>query len=261
MSLHLVQGVAVEDSGSGPAVVCVHGLGGTSNTWTSLQSALNGFRFIRIDLPGCGRSLGNTSDISIKDMVDCVQTVCRALSIETAQWLGHSMGTMVCQHLAQRSPALVNSLLLFGPLAAPTDAAREALRARADKLSQGGLAGLQEVAEALLKTAVSAHTQSHNPAAYAFVRESLMRQSPRSYADYCLAVAQARAADIEHIEMPVLLITGDEDLVAPPAAVQAMARRMPRARSVVLQRCAHWTPVERPHECIRETRDFLKRNA
>jgi len=261
MSLHLVHGVAVEDSGTGPAVVCVHGLGGTSNTWTSLQSAFEGFRLIRVDLPGCGRSLGHTTDISVKDMVTCLQTVCRTLSIETAQWLGHSMGTIVCQHLAQDSPALVKSLLLFGPLAAPTDAACEALRARAAKVRQGGLAGLQELADALLNTAVSAHTKSHSPAAYAYVRESLMRQSPGSYADHCLALAQVRAADIEHIDLPVLLITGDEDLVAPPAAVQAMARRMPRARSVVLHRCGHWTPVERPHECIRETRDFLKRNA
>jgi pimeloyl-ACP methyl ester carboxylesterase len=81
MSLHLVHGVAVEDSGTGPAVVCVHGLGGTSNTWTSLQTAFEGFRLIRVDLPGCGRSSGDTKDISVQDMVNCLQIVCRTLSI------------------------------------------------------------------------------------------------------------------------------------------------------------------------------------
>ena len=261
MSLNLVQGVAVEDLGSGPAVVCVHGLGGTSNTWTSVQSAFEGHRLIRVDLPGCGRSVGDTKDISVQDMVNCLQMVCHTLSIETAQWLGHSMGTIVCQHLAQSSPALVKSLLLFGPLVAPSDVAREALRQRAAKVRQGGIIGLQEITDALLVTAVSAHTKSHSPAACAFVRESLMRQTPQSYADYCLALAQVKAADIEHVQVPVLLITGDEDAVSPPVAVQAMSRRMPRARSLVLNRCGHWTPVERPHECIREIRDFLKRNA
>ena len=261
MSLHIIQGVAVEDSGTGPAVVCVHGLGGTSNTWTSLQTAFEGFRLIRVDLPGCGRSSGDTKDISVQNMVNCLQIICRTLSIETAQWLGHSMGTIVCQHLAQASPALVKSLLLFGPLLAPADAAREALRQRATKVRQGGIAGLQEVTDALLVTAVSSHTKSHSPAALAFVRESLMRQTPQSYADYCLALAQVKAADVEHIAAPALLITGDEDLVSLSAAEQAMARRMPRARSLVLHRCGHWTPVEKPHECVRETREFLKRNA
>jgi hypothetical protein len=36
-----------------------------------------------------------------------------------------------------------------------------------------------------------------------------------------------------------------------------MAERMPSARVVVLNRCGHWTPIERPDECRRELRDFL----
>jgi 3-oxoadipate enol-lactonase len=261
MSLHLVHGVAVEDSGEGPAVICVHGLGGTSNTWSAMQPAFAGYRLIRMDLPGCGRSVVDTAQIQVEDMVACLQTICQTLSVDTAQWLGHSMGTIVCQHLALSAPRLVKSLLLFGPLVAPADPAREALRQRADKVRQGGLAGLQEVTDSLLNTAVSAHTKDHNPSAGAFVRESLMRQSPQSYADYCLALSQVRAADIERIQAPTLLITGDADAVAPPAAVQAMARRMPKASSQVLHRCGHWTPVEKPHECMRETRQFLKRYA
>ena len=34
MALHFVERCAVEDEGEGPAVVCVHGLGGSSNTFT-----------------------------------------------------------------------------------------------------------------------------------------------------------------------------------------------------------------------------------
>jgi pimeloyl-ACP methyl ester carboxylesterase len=88
-----------------------------------------------------------------------------------------------------------------------------------------------------------------------------MRQAPIAYADYCLALSQMRAADIQRIDMPTLLITGDEDLVATPDAVDLMVRRMPGARRMVVNRCGHWTPIERPHECIRATREFLKRHA
>ena len=40
MTLHSISGMAVEDEGEGDAVVCLHGLGGTSNTWTPLMPAL-----------------------------------------------------------------------------------------------------------------------------------------------------------------------------------------------------------------------------
>ena len=56
MSLHLFERVAVEDEGEGDAVVCVHGLGGSSNTWTPLMPALARRRVLRIDLPGSARS-------------------------------------------------------------------------------------------------------------------------------------------------------------------------------------------------------------
>jgi pimeloyl-ACP methyl ester carboxylesterase len=62
----------------------------------------------------------------------------------------------------------------------------------------------------------------------------------------------------------VLLVTGDEDGVAPPQSVRAMADRLHNAagkRVVVLSRCGHWAPVERPEECQRELRDFLAANA
>ena len=253
--------VAVEESGTGSAVVCVHGLGGSSNTWSAMQHELGAHRLIRIDLPGSGRSALPKEELSIALFVECLQTVCKRLGVSQAQWLGHSMGTIVCQHLAVTYPSLVKSMVLFGPLVEPPDAAREGIRARADKVKQGGLQGMQETADALLNTAVSAYTQRNNPSAYAFVRESLLRQTPAAYAATCEALAQARGADIERIASPVLLITGDEDKVSSPETIYAMARRLPTAKTVVMSRCGHWTPIEKPHECARETRAFLKRHA
>ena len=101
MAFHLVDKIAVEDEGEGDAVVCVHGLGGTSNTWTPLMGALSRHRVVRMDLPGSGRSHAALSGpLSIARMVDAMQAVCSRLGITRAHWLGHSMGTIVCQHLA-----------------------------------------------------------------------------------------------------------------------------------------------------------------
>ena len=258
MALHLIDKMAVEEEGDGDAVVCVHGLGGSSNTFTPVMGALARYRTVRMDLPGSGRShAAMAGPLTIERLVDAVQTVCARLRIERAHFVAHSMGNIVCQHLAVARPGLVRSLAMFGPLMAPNDTARGNIRARGAKVRDEGAAGMHEVALALVQAATSAETRQRSPVATAFVRESLMRQDPAGYARTCEALADAQAAPVERIEAPVLLVTGDEDGVAPPQAVRAMAERMKRARVVVLHRCGHWTPVERADDCARELRDFL----
>ena len=260
MPLHVIDRIAVEDSGEGDAVVCVHGLGGSSNSFTPLMPSLARYRTVRIDLPGSGRSQRAEGELSIARFVDAVQSVCARLNVARAHVFAHSMGTIVAQHLAVAAPKLVRSLALFGPLIVPADPARAAIRARAAKARAEGLAGMHEIAEGLVQAALSADTRERQPLAVAFVRESLMRQEPEAYARTCEALAAAEGAAVETIRAPVLLVTGDEDGVAPPQAVRALAERLHAAASVrvcVLPRCGHWTPIERPEDCSRELREFL----
>lgn len=263
MSFQFIDRVAVEEEGEGPAVVCVHGLGGSSNSWTPLMPALARHRVIRVDLPSSGRSQRAEGPLSIERYVEAMLTICERLNVQRAHWLGHSMGTIVCQHIAASQPKRVASVALFGPLIAPPDAARTAMKARAAKAREGA-GGMHEITEGLLQAAISRDTRERLPIAVAFVRESLMRQDGDGYARSCEALAGAQGAAVENIEAPVLLVTGDEDGVAPPQSVRSFADRLHRAASkrvVVLPRCGHWTPVERPDECQRELRDFLALHA
>jgi pimeloyl-ACP methyl ester carboxylesterase len=263
MAFQLIDRIAVEEEGEGPAIVCVHGLGGSGNTFTPLMPALARHRVIRVDLPGSGRSQRAEGELSIGRYVETLLRVCERLNVTRAHWIGHSMGTIVCQHIAADHPKLAASIALFGPLMAPPDAARTAMKARAAKAREGA-AGMQEITQALLQAAISADTRQRLPIAVAFVRESLMRQEGEAYARSCEALAGAQPAAVERIEAPVLLVTGDEDGVAPPQSVRAMADRLHRApskRVVVLPRCGHWTPIERHDECQRELRDFLAAQA
>jgi 3-oxoadipate enol-lactonase len=260
MPLHSFDRMWVEDEGEGDAVVCVHGLGGSSNTFTPMMPALQRHRVLRPDLPGSGRSQHAEGDLTIERFVQAIHSACARLGITRAHVVGHSMGTIVCQHLAVSHPQLVRSLALFGPLVAPADAARAGLRGRAAKARSEGAAGMQDITATLLGAALSADTRQRQPLAVAFVRESLMRQEGQAYARTCEALADTTAARIENVQCPVLLVTGDEDGVAPPQAVRAMAEKLHAARStrvVVLPRCGHWTPIERAAECQAELRDFL----
>jgi 3-oxoadipate enol-lactonase len=263
MSFQLIDRMAVEEEGDGPAVVCVHGLGGSSNSFTPLMPALARHRVVRVDLPGSGRSQRAEGELSIERYMEALLRVCERLGIARAHWVGHSMGTIVCQHIAAAHPKLAASVALFGPLIAPPEAARTAMKARAAKAREGA-AGMHEITQGLLQAAISADTRRRLPLAVAFVRESLMRQDGEAYARSCEALAGAQGAAVERIEAPVLLVTGDEDGVAPPQSVRAMADRLHSAASkrvVVLSRCGHWTPIERPEECQRELSDFLAANA
>jgi len=260
MTLHVFDRTVVEDEGEGDVVVCVHGLGGSTNTFTPLMPALARHRVIRVDMPGSARSQRVEGPLTIERFVETLLSVCTRLNVTRAHWVGHSLGTIVCQHVAVTAPKLVRSIALFGPLMAPPEAARTAIRARAAKARAEGTAGMHEIALGLLNGAISAETRQRSPLAVAFVRESLMRQDADAYARTCDALAEASAAAVERIEAPVLLVTGDEDGVAPPQQVRAFADKLHSAKStrvVVLPKCGHWTPIERPEDCARELRDFL----
>ncbi|KKB60853.1 alpha/beta hydrolase, partial [Robbsia andropogonis] len=174
MTTSLVKNVAVEVEGDGQPVVCIHGLGGSSNNWTPVMSAFAGMQVIRPDLPGSSRSQLSDCPLSIDHYVETLVSVLQELGVKQAHIAAHSMGTIVAQHFAVRYPEMVKSLALFGPLLAPPDAGRAGAKARATLCREKGVAGVQEVADAIVKGATSSQTKAERPVTLALVRESVM---------------------------------------------------------------------------------------
>jgi 3-oxoadipate enol-lactonase len=249
MTTQIVERIAFEVDGEGDAVLLIHGLGGSSNTWTPIMPALARHRAIRMDLPGSARSARAQGALSIERFVQAALRVLSAVGVTRVHVIAHSLGTIVAQHLAVSETGMVRSLALFGPLPAPPDAARPNIRARGEKARNEGVAGMQTIADTLVQASTSGETKAKRPAAVAFVRESLMRQDPEGYAATCDALADAQAAEIVRIGCPTLLVTGDEDAVAPAQSVRGMAEKIAGSRAEVLRGCGHWTPVEKPEEC------------
>jgi 3-oxoadipate enol-lactonase len=109
---------------------------------------------------------------------------------------------------------------------------------------------MQAIADALVLASTSSETKRSRLAAAAFVRESLMGQCPEGYARSCFALAEMMPAKTEQIVCPTLLVTGDEDMVAPPSAVRAMADKIAGAKVEIVRACGHWTPIEAPEICV-----------
>lgn len=238
----------IEIDGAGPAIVFVHGLGGTSNSFQMLLGALGGFRCIRPDLPGSGRSPRPFQALSMELFAETIFEVVQKIGGGPAHLVGHSLGTLVCQHLATQWPEWIKSLTLFGPIVEPSDAARQRLRDRARAARQDGMIG---IADAAGSNGVSSTSSNANALLAPFVRESHMRQDPEGFAQSCEALAAATGADLRFLRCPTLVVTGDEDAIAPPTAAQAIADKVKGSKIKVLEHCGHWTPFERPRDCAR----------
>lgn len=235
-------GLYQERRGTGAeTLVFVHGLGGTTNTWYPQATVLTrDFATLAYDLRGSGRSplVGSLTFANhIEDLVDLIEGIGGRAHVAA-----HSMGTIVAQHLAAMRPDLVASLVLAGGFPAPPEAARNAIRDRAAKVRAEGMAS---IADAIVAGGTSEDTRTNNPAAAAFVRESILAQSAEGYAANCEALAAVEPADLGAITCPVLLLNGDADKTAPFDGAQAMASQLKEAEAQLLAGCGHWPTIER----------------
>jgi 3-oxoadipate enol-lactonase len=232
----------VETAGEGPTVVLVHGLGGTTNFWEPVTAPLaEKHRVVRYDLDGHGRS-PLTGPVTVPELAADLAALIADLGAPVAV-VGHSMGTMVVAHLAATRPDLVTGIALVGPVRVQPEAAKEATRARAATVRAEGMAA---VADVIVGAATSPAARAAHPAVGALVREMLLGQDPEAYAQACEALAGYDGADLGAITCPVLLLTGTDDKVGPPAAAEAMAADLADAIVAVTEDCGHWTAVEAP---------------
>ena len=232
-----------EMGGKGDALVLVHGLGGSSNTWYPQSQVLTrDLRLVAYDLAGSGRTPVD-GEISIESHVaDLLEVVRQAGGEGRVHLAGHSLGTIICQHFAVAHPQRVASLALLGPFPQPPEPARKALRDRAAKARAEGMRG---IADAVVAGGTADDTKVNQPAATSFVRESLMASPPEGYARNCEALADAHSADLSRVACPTLLLTGDQDRTAPPDVGLAMASAIRGADHQVLTACGHWPTIER----------------
>lgn len=250
--------MVVEDAGEGPPVVMVHGLGGSSNSFQPLMSALAGFRVLRPDLPGAGRSALRPARPGLDGLAAAVRDGLRAAGVTRAHFVGHSMGTLICQYLAAETPALVGSLTLFGAILEPPAAARQALKERAAAARSAGMAA---IAEAISTGSVSAESRAANPVTAAFVRESLLQQDPSGYAAHCEALSGASAAAHAAIRCPTLLVAGEADPVAPVEMARRLKDRIAGADLEILPGVGHWMMVEAPQRAAEKLRAQVEATA
>jgi 2-keto-4-pentenoate hydratase/2-oxohepta-3-ene-1,7-dioic acid hydratase in catechol pathway/pimeloyl-ACP methyl ester carboxylesterase len=247
---------------SGPPVIFIHGLGGSSEFYAPVITALGLLEthsLHLLDLEGHGLSpTAATSVISISSYADDFYALAQQAGIGKATVIAHSMGCLVALTLAAKHAELVEKLVLLGPPPSPVpEAGRSASVARAATVRGSGMAA---VVDAVVTAGTSAHSKSDNLLAVAAVRLSLLSQDPEGYAKGCTALAGADSAiGVSQIKATTLIVTGDEDKISPPQACEAYAQAIKGTKVEVLKHVGHWHAFEDVEGVAAVVRPFLQR--
>jgi len=245
-----VGSMVMEVDGEGLPVVMIHGLGGTSNSFQTLLSSLGDYKIYRPDLPGAGRSQFKPGHPGLEGLASAVYDILKVSGIKKAHFVGHSMGTLICQYLAAGSTEIVDGMTLFGPLLEPPVAARQALKERGQQARAGNMPAIAD--------GISAGSVSKGkPVATAFVRESILRQNSRGYASHCEALSAAPPAEHSSIKVPTLLIAGETDPVAPVPMVRQLEKNISTAHLEIIPEVGHWMMMEAPGRSAELLRNHL----
>jgi pimeloyl-ACP methyl ester carboxylesterase len=240
----------VHQRGSGPDVLLIAGLGDPLESWQGQLDGLAGrYRLTAHDNRGVGRTPMPAHGVSIRAMADDAAAALRTLGIERPHVAGFSMGGLIAQELALAHPGSVSSLALLS-----TYGRTDALLHRTIS-SWIWLAGIADDPGEFLRS-FSAWLFSRHAHASGFVEQwvqaGLDDPHPMSTEDFCRAAEACLEHDaldrLDAIDVPTLVLAGDEDLVTPPRFAREIAQRIPGARLALLPAYAHQSFMEVPEQ-------------
>ena len=121
----------LDTGGTGPAIVMIHGLGGTLwNYRYALVEKLSGeFRVIAVDRPGSGYSVRpDDAPARLGAQADTLAKFMRALGLKQPLLVGHSLGGALSLAIALDHPDCAGALALVAPLTHAQDDVPEPFR-------------------------------------------------------------------------------------------------------------------------------------
>lgn len=252
--------VAYDCAGTGPCVVLTHSLGCDRSMFSRQVAALGlRHRVINIDLRGHGGSGDPLQPFSLYDLVDDVLAVLDAERVDSAVWIGLSMGGLLAMRAALRHPERVRALVLMNTMAgAETFLGTLELGALRWFLLTWGSGPL---VSPQVRTVLGKTSLRERPDVRAQMTRMFRAARARSIAEVMRTLMHrddVRRA-LGGIACPTLVITGAEDRALPIVHSQEIARRIPRAELVVLPRCGHQSALEVPEAVNQALLTFLNR--
>jgi len=245
----------IRESGSGPAVLLLHGYPLDGAMWSGVARVLmTGFRVIKPDLPGHGEN-PVPAPSSLEFHADFVEAILAQLPGPVGM-AGFSMGGYVALALMKRRPEKIRALALVDSRAGADDAAGKARREEGIALVHAQ--GVEAIAQAMVPKLLSPEGLK-KPDLVERLTRIIKRQKAETVAADLAAMRdrEDRTGLLPSVGVPALMIVGEQDILTPPADSQAMAAAVPGARLVTIQAAGHLAPMERPRATAAALGDFF----
>lgn len=262
--------------GSGPAVVLIHGLTGSSSTWREVMPVLaERYTVIAPDLLGHGESAKPRGDYSLGAFASGIRDLLVGLGIERATVVGHSLGGGVAMQLAYQFPQRCERLVLVssGGLGKEVSWFLKLVSLPGSELVMP-LFLLPHMKDALERVALAlgnlpgvrtgSELSSYSKEvwrSYAGLTETQNRMAfihtVRSVIDPLGQRVSARDRLYLAQKVPTLIVWGDRDKVIPVEHAYAAHDLIPGSHLAVVEGVGHFVPIERPGAFIEAFDHFM----
>ena len=228
--------LVAERRGAGtPVYVLVHGIGMGRTVFADLAKHLDDGEVVALDLPGYGEAPEPPRVLTIERNADLVAAYLRARVRTPAVVVGHSMGAQVALEIAARHPGTVRGIVLVGPTVEPS--ARTAPR---------------QLWRLLRDIAVE------HPRVIALGAREYLRAGPRLRAKLRAMLVHRPEDVFARVDVPALVLRGENDLVAPPEWCRQVAAALPRGRLEEVEGHGHETMIRDAAPAARLIREFAR---
>lgn len=240
--------LCTRESGEGVPLVLLHAFPLNSAMWLEQRESLRDrCRVITPDLRGFGGTQLGTDEPSVDVMADDVARLLDKLELDRPVLGGLSMGGYVLMAFLRRYADRVGAIVLADTKAGAdpeqAKANRERIAAALDDDPSSSV-----LVDDVLPTLIGPTTVERRPLVFGRVR-GLVQQAPPAAASWAQRAMAARTDSLsmlQSIEVPALVVVGEEDTIAPPEAALAMVDALPNGRLVRIAGAGHLTAVETP---------------
>lgn len=249
----------VAESGTGLPLLLVHGFPLDHTMWQSQAGALAREAFVMApDLRGFGASDAGGESVSMEDFADDLAALLDARAVKApVVFCGLSMGGYIAWQFFLRHRTRLRGLILCDTRAvADTPAAAEMRVANAQRVLTEGMGFL---AEGMLDKLFAAETRQRRPELVDATRRVMLAAPPRGVAAALrgMAVRPDVSAWLPQMDLPALVVCGQEDAISTVAEMRGLAQRLPQARFVEIAGAGHMSPLEQPQAVNAAIREFL----
>jgi len=246
--------------GQGDPIVLIMGYGSTMDMWDPhfLENLSSKYRVIIFDNRGMGNTTTTPENFSIAQFANDTAGLMAALGIEKAHVLGWSMGSFVAQELAIRHPERVNKIILYAGDCGGKEAVMPSPKVLSDLANSSGTP--EERGMRLLDLLFPKDWLSRQPAFYKWFPISKETSLPENIERQARAIATWPGSfdRLGSIESHALVVTGTEDVIAPPENAFILAQRINGSWLVQFNGAGHGLMYQYPDRLARIVGDFIE---